>query len=433
MVLQAFKACIGCFTPGGLVFLSAIAFLRPLGLPPWMQQPVTVLPYFLLAFGFVFGWYLSNVRVILSILALVFADRGLAVVAAGGAEASLGGTALFTIAAFFLPMNLLAFSILKEDSVSTVRGVLRVLLALAQPFLVLWLCYPEQVELAAAFRTHYIEGWSGDWTPVPQPALVAFILAGVIHASRFVLHRDPVEAGSVWVLGSSFLAFHCIQFGWNPTGFLGAAGLIMVLTLVQGSHWRAYRDDLTGIAGRLAYQEAIGRLGKQYTIAVLGVDQLKSYSGSHGRSVAEQILKVVAPKLQTACRGGRVFRVSGEEFTVLFPGRSATETIVALDSIRKAIERVSLYLRRRERVWEDSRKTKAPGPRDQALPVTVSIGVAESTSGEATLEGVVKSAFRALYEAKGSGGNVIKRAVIVPEPRRRSYGGTGRIIPSGEY
>lgn len=419
--------------PGGLVFLAAIGFLRPSGLPSWMQQPVAAFPYFVFAFGLVFGWYLSNVRLILSLVLLALADRGLAVMSAGGADVSVGGTSMFSIAAFLLPVNLLAFSILKEESVSTTRGALRVLVVLAQPFLVLWLCYPEQDELAAAFRVRYFEWWPDDWTPIPQPALIAFISAGVIHASRFVLHRDPYEAGSVWVLGLIVSAFHCTQFGWKPTGFLGAAGLIMMLTLVQATHQRMYRDELTGIPGRLAYQEAIGGLGKRYAIAVLGVDQLKGYAGSHGRLVAEQVLKIVAPRLQAACRDGRVFRVSGEEFTVLFPGRSVTETIVALDMVRKAAERVSLYLRGRDRVWEDSRGTKSFGPRDQALPVTVSIGVAETTVGESTLEGVVKSAYRALYEAKGSGGNVVKRAVVVSEPSRRSYGGTGRIIASGEY
>ncbi len=415
------------------MFLAAVGFLRPNGLPPWTQQPVGAFPYFVLAFGLIFGWYLSSVRMILSVLMLALADRGLVMMSSGSGGPSLAGTSIFAIVAFLLPLNLLGFSILKEDSVSTMRGILRVMVVLAQPFLALWLCYPEQEELAGAFRIRYVDWFDDRWTPVPQVGLFVFGLAGLIHAARFVLHRDPFEGGSVWALGTIFLALHCTQFGWRPTSFFGAAGLILLLTLVQAAHQRTYRDELTGLAGRQAYQEAIGRLGKQYSIAILGVDQLKTYTGSHGRPVAEQILKFVAPKLQAACRDGRVFRVSGEEFTLLFPGRSATETIVALDGVRKAVERVSFYLRGRDRIWEDTRGTKTPGSRDRALPVTVSIGVAETSLDDATLEGVVKSAYRALYDAKGAGGNVVKRAVAVYQPARRSYSGSGRIIASGEY
>ncbi len=419
--------------PGGLVLLAAVGFLRPNGLPPWLQPPLSAMPYIVLAFGLIFGWYLASARLILSLLVLFLIDQGLAMVAGAGALVPPGDHPMFAVTAFLLPLNLLAFSIVSEEPVSSLRGALRVSVVLVQPFLVLWLCDPERQELAAAFQMKYLPWFSSEWTPVPQAALVAFAMAIGIHAARFFLHRDPFEAGSIWALAAAFLAYHGGQLGWRPANFFSAAGLILFLSLVQSFHQRTYRDDLTGIAGRQAYQEAVGRLGKKYSIAVLGVDQLKSYSGSHGRSVAEQILKFVAPILQRTCRDGRVFRVSGEEFTVLFPGRSATETIVALDSIRKAVEGVSLCLRGRERVWEDSRRTKSPGPRGKALPVTVSIGVAESASGEATLEGVVKSAFRALYEAKGSGGNVVRRAVIGPEPSRRTYGGTGRIIASGEY
>ena len=70
----------GMFTlvfPGGLLFLGALGFLRPQGLPPWCQGPVAVLPYLALTFGLVFGWYFASARMLLSLACLAVADQAL--------------------------------------------------------------------------------------------------------------------------------------------------------------------------------------------------------------------------------------------------------------------------------------------------------------------------------------------------------------------
>ena len=128
-----------------------------------------------------------------------------------------------------------------------------------------------------------------------------------------------------------FLAYHGTQFGWRPTNFLATAGLIMFLSLVQASYQQTYRDALTGLPGRIAYEEATAQLGRKFSMAVLAIDQLKTYAGTHGKPVVEQILKLAATKVQAACQAGRVFRVSGEELTLLFSRQSAVETLVELE------------------------------------------------------------------------------------------------------
>ena len=106
---------------------------------------------------------------------------------------------------------------------------------------------------------------------------------------------------------------------------------------------------------------------------------------------------------------------------------------MTLETVRKTIEAISLFLRGRDRVWENQRGTTKAGSRDRALPITLSIGVAEKLNDSATLSLVIKSAYRALYEAKGIGGNVVKRGLVAVEPPRRSHAGSGRIVASGEY
>jgi diguanylate cyclase (GGDEF)-like protein len=428
MLTLLWKSIIVVLFPGGLIFLIAIGFLRPQGLPVWLQQPIGALPYIVLTFGLIFGWYFASSRMILSLLVLALADRALVLFSTTDADQTA-----IAITAFLVPLNLLAFSILKEDSLSTLRGLTRVVLVLVQPFLLLWLCLPNQHDLASSFTREYIPAPYMDWTPIPQPALFAFVIALLLHVTRFALHRDPLEGGAIWALCAIFVAYHASRYGWQPTNFFMAAGLILFVTLLQSFYQRTYRDELTGIPGRLAYDEAIAQLGKRFSVAVISIDQLTQYANTHGKPVSEQILKLVAPRVQTACSDGQVFRTTGEDLTVLFPGKSTTETLGTLETIRKTIGAISLFLRGPDRVWEKQRETQKAGSRDQALPITLSIGVAEKVGDSATLTLVIKSAYRGLYEAKGGGGNVVRRGLEAVVPARRSSVGSGRIVPSGDY
>jgi diguanylate cyclase (GGDEF)-like protein len=433
MLSLLWKSFLAIFFPAGLIFIIAIGFLRPQGLPIWLQQPIAALPYIVLIFGLIFGWYFASSRMILSLLVLALADRALVLFPSTDVDQAAVSQTIVAMTAFLVPLNLLAFSILKEDSLSTLRGVTRVVLGLFQPFLLLWLCLPDQHDLASAFSREYIPSLYTKWTPIPQPALFAFATALLLHFVRFVLHRDPLEGGAIWALFAIFVAYHTSRYGWQSTNFFMAAGLILFVTLLQSFYQRTYRDELTGIPGRLAYDEAIGQLGKRFSLAVISIDQLSQYANIHGKPVSDQILKRVAPRIQAACAEGQVFRTSGEELTVLFPEKSATETLMTLESVRKTIEAIGLFLRGRDQVLEKQRGLIKAGSRDRALPITLSIGVAEKLSESATLSLVIKSAYRALYEAKGIGGNVVKRGLVVIDSPRRSHARSGRIVASGEY
>jgi diguanylate cyclase (GGDEF)-like protein len=433
MLSLLWKSFLAVLFPGGLIFLIAIGFLRPQGFPMWLQQPIAALPYIVFTFGLIFGWYFASSRIILSVLVLALADRALVLLPITDADQTGVSQTLVAMTAFLVPLNLLAFSIFKEDSLSTLRGVTRVVLVLMQPFLLLWLCLPDQYDLASTFTREYIPSLYTKWTPVPQPALFAFATALLMHFIRFALHRDTLEGGAIWALFAIFVAYHTSRYGWQPTNFFMAAGLILFVTLLQSFYQRTYRDELTGIPGRLAYDEAIGQLGKRFSVAVIGIDQLTQYANAHGKPVSEQILKLVAPRVQAACAEGLVFRTTGEDLTILFPGKSATETLMTLETVRKAIEAIGLFLRGRDRVWEKQRETKKAQSRDRALPITLSIGVAETLRDNTTPSLVMKSAYRALYEAKGIGGNVVKRGLVAIDPARRPHAGSGRIVASGEY
>lgn len=401
--------------PGGLLFLGALAFLRPQGLPPWCQGPVAALPYLALTFGLVFGWYFASARMLLSLACLAVADQAL-VRWPPDHNAPLVADTVFAAGTLLLPLNFLTLAILKETAIGSLRGALRVLPVLLQLLVVWWLCDPTHQDIAMALKSAYIPGWSTHWTPVPQPALLVFLIAGLLLLVRFILRRQPMDAGAAWALGAVFLAYHGTQLGWSPANFFSAAGLILFASLVQATYQETYRDELTGIAGRMAYEEATAQLGRQYALAVLAFDQFNGYAGAHGKPVVEQSLRLLAPKVQAACRAGRVFRVSGEKLTLLFQQQSAVEALVELERIRKSVESTSLILRDGRRVWEDVGGTASLGRKEQVLLITASIGVADSSMEGATLSLVIKAAYRALYEAKGAGGNAVKRGAATARP-----------------
>ena len=432
MLYRLLKAVFTFVFPGGLIFIAALAFLRPQGLPVWCQGPVAALPYVALTSGLVFGWYFGNTRMLLSVLSLTFANQALTTWPLQNDPASISHT-IFFATTFLLPLNFLAFSILTEEAIGTVRGAMRLLLFLIQPFVVLWLCDPARQDMAMGLQTAYLHGWSTTWTPIPQAALLVFLISGLMHLVRFALQRHPMDAGATWALAAIFLAYHGTQFGWHPTNFFATAGLILFVSLVQASYQQTYRDELTGIPGRIAYEEASAQLGRKFAIAVVAVDQLKAYAGIHGKPVVEQILKLVAPKVQAACQDGRVFRVSGEELTLLFSHQTALEALAELENIRKNIESTSLQLRDGRRVWENTRGAASPGRKDQALPITVSVGIADAAAEVATRSMVIKAAYRALYEAKSGGGNAVKRGALGADVFRRSYGSSVSVLPGGEY
>jgi diguanylate cyclase (GGDEF)-like protein len=250
--------------------------------------------------------------------------------------------------------------------------------------------------------------------------------------ARFLLYSDPLDGGAVWALLTTFFAVHGIQYGWNHTNFLSAAGLTLFLSLVQASHQRSYRDELTGALGRLAYDETVARLGEQYVVAIVGVDQLKQYQNQYGKTVAEQVLRLVAPKIMATAGKGKVFRLAGDELTVVFYSRTARDTLATLEQIRKTVEQATLRLRKQTRVWEGSHSS-TPGPKDIDLPITLSIGVAEPTAPQRLLTLVTKAAYRALYEAKGEGGNMVKRGTIQIASAKTAPKHTGRIVACSEF
>jgi GGDEF domain-containing protein len=194
-----------------------------------------------------------------------------------------------------------------------------------------------------------------------------------------------------------------------PAAFCSAAGLIITLAIIQDSYNMAFRDDLTGLPSRRALNESLHGLGRRYAVAMLDVDHFKRFNDTYGHDVGDQVLKMVAKKMEGVSGGGRAYRYGGEEFTVLFPGKRSADAVPHLEALRKTIEEYRLAIRSDDRPREQKQGEGKRGSKQGTteVSVTISIGVAESGDGQGSTAEVLKAADKALYRAKSKGRNQV--------------------------
>lgn len=195
--------------------------------------------------------------------------------------------------------------------------------------------------------------------------------------------------------------------GGTVIAFAAAGALILAIAGFQESWNIAYLDQLTELPGRRALEEALARLEGRYTIAMVDVDHFKKFNDTYGHDVGDQVLRMVASQLQDVTGGGKAYRYGGEEFTILFPGRSAEEAFPAVDALREAIGKDTFEIRRRERRGGNDAPATAS---DSNISITVSAGVAERVDRNAAATEIIKAADEALYEAKRAGRNRVKKS-----------------------
>ena len=358
-------------------------------------------PWIVFGAGVLLGWRFHRLQPVLALLVLFAAERTL--VAFGDAGASLADRAVTASVALLLPLDLAALAWHSERSLRAPAGRVTLGLLLAQPLAVALVRSPELAPLARALDAGRAGAQGLRGVVLTQPELLAFGAALALASARFALRQTLIQSGFLWALLAAFLAVGA-GTGLAATVYLTTGGLVLVLALVETSHRLAYDDELTGLPGRRAFEDALLRLGGRYAIAMVDIDHFKRFNDEHGHDAGDQLLRMVGATLTRTEGGGRAFRYGGEEFAILFPGRSSTEALPHLEALRRAIEATSFTLRGRDRPRRRPKRPVAAGPR-RKLSVTVSIGVAESDGDEADPRAVVNAADRALYRAKGAGRN----------------------------
>src|SRR5690606_15781368 len=129
------------------------------------------------------------------------------------------------------------------------------------------------------------------------------------------------------------------------------------------------------------------RSGQPATLVLLDVDRFKSINDRYGHGTGDEVLKRIAGLLRRSVRETDLpARYGGDEFALL----------LANTSLERALEVA-------ERIRRDAAALRFES--EPSLSCTLSIGVAQASDGDRTLDAWMRSADSALYRAKDAGRN----------------------------
>jgi diguanylate cyclase (GGDEF)-like protein len=391
--------------PGGVLLLCAA------GVQLSTTAFVAAAPYltgfclFALGVGAALGWMYNRGRAVASLVVIGAAAWLLpALYAAEPAPHWLPRTV-----ALLLPLNLMLLSLLPDRGVRAWPSLLAAAALAVQAVVLPSLRWSRAgvswIELQLAWAPLPPEWFHWAWAG--QLTLAAFGVAAILLATVFACRRRPTDRGLFWSLAAAFVGVHVVSVAHLSVLYFGAGALILVVSLVEHAHAMAYVDALTDLPSRRALDEFLPQLHGRFALAMVDIDHFKRFNDTYGHSAGDQMLRKVAGLLTTVAGGGRAFRYGGEEFCVVFPGRSRRDTLPHLESLRARIEATGFSLRGSLRPAEKPSERRAVPQGGRKLHLTVSIGVAELSEKLASPELVIQAADRALYRAKESGRNQV--------------------------
>lgn len=385
---------------GGVLFAAVIVGSLQPQFAHWIAPLKTFYPITVVVVALLLGWRFDRSRlvfatVIISLSALLLNHYG--------AQPDALGRAVNSAVLLLLPINIALLALIKERGIFTLHGLLRWLLIFIQPLAIAALWYFQKSAWLGYLEAPLIQHSLLDDIALKQPALLAFTLALIITGYKSVGRHNVMEKGLFWALALLAYGLMSEQLYGQTTLLFATALLILVIAVLEISYTMAFRDDLTGLPGRRALNQALLKLGKRYTIAMVDVDHFKKFNDRYGHDVGDQALQMVAGKLGNVTGGGKPYRYGGEEFTVLFPGKHLEEALPHLEQLRTAIANSGFRVRN----WKRPRKKPGTGRKTttRSVQITISIGAAERAGDSKNPQAVIKAADKALYRAKKGGRN----------------------------
>ena len=180
-----------------------------------------------------------------------------------------------------------------------------------------------------------------------------------------------------------------------------AALALSNLKLYETLRNQSTRDPLTNLFNRRCMEESLDRelrraerSHRQLTLIMLDLDHFKRFNDTFGHDAGDAILREVGKLLGTSFRGEDIAcRYGGDEFTVILPVGALDVAEQRAQELRKAIKGLEI-----------------PYLNPTLDRVTVSMGIARFPEHGSTAETLLRSADRALYQAKAAGRNCIEIA-----------------------
>lgn len=317
----------------------------------------------------------------------------------------------FHLCSLLLPLLYGLFGVWRERSHLAQEGLARAAVLFAVGIVALALARRFPDALHAWLVVIRWPALRADWLQLIQLGYPAFLAALVLLTVQYLRQPRPSHAAQlVGLVGVLLLLPQTFSRGAALNVLSSHVLLMLVAAIAHEAYLMAFRDELTGLPGRRALNERLQRLGRQYVVAMADVDHFKRFNDTHGHDVGDQVLKMVASRLRKIGGGGRAYRYGGEEFTLVFPGRSVEECLPHLEAVRQSVESYALQLRDASSRPKDDRQGRMARGKTSAsqVSVTISIGVAERQGEQRVPDEVIKAADQALYSAKKAGRNCVR-------------------------
>lgn len=319
-----------------------------------------------------------------------------------------------------LPLSYLILFLGKESPLLDRRTFWRVILALA-PFILL-----------ASFASLAPKSFAGllTWQAALGGRYLAFPNAGLLTWAPFILAslfigdqriRPFIIALAVTVLPSILAGHFALKTAAAPAlspNLSAGASLLAVCAIllyaILSMYWqRVYLDELTEIPNRRALEERLHSITGRFSLAMIDIDNFKSFNDTYGHDEGDNVLRYVARHL-TAEFGKRTFRYGGEEFCVIFEDMENRDSFPLIDAARRKLAQRFFHIRTSgaRRIRDRGRATGRSGNRPHAdiVRITLSAGLASPEHESETSDEVVKKADDALYLAKTAGRNRVIEA-----------------------
>lgn len=302
-----------------------------------------------------------------------------------------------------VPFLLVLLTLFPDRGVITLRAIPMHLALVASLMFAIAMVQLQPAWLSHLLFSDWLPARYFDWTRQPQS--IVFVSVVLMIAMLIVTSARPSTQTSAG-LGVLLMLIAQLHFGGTDRSLnvFGSIALLMCLYAVLQESWRmAYLDELTELPGRRALREKLQKIGGTYAVSMLDVDHFKKFNDNYGHDAGDAVLRMIAAQLKKVTGGGAAFRYGGEEFTIVFNGKSAEEVIPHLDALRESIATTPFVVNRASRRSND-RKSNNKTIKARSVQVTISVGVADSSTPGLPWD-VLKRADKALYKAKSKGRN----------------------------
>ncbi len=199
--------------------------------------------------------------------------------------------------------------------------------------------------------------------------------------ARFFMSSLAVVYTAYFFESSSVEAYQTIlEIREKEKIYLNKLEDLSVTDQLTGLHNRRYFDDHFELE-----KQRVQRYGNVLCLIMIDIDHFKSINDQYGHQVGDAVLKEFSLLLRKNIRSNDILsRWGGEEFIILLPGTTLSNSLLIAEKIRKAIS-----LRQFSKIGK----------------MSASFGVSEVDSNSASNREAIHRADKALYQAKREGRN----------------------------